>query len=66
MPTAARAIHGAIQSAPEIVPWPSAPMSEFLSQLEPGQKIAPPDVLFAKIADEQIAEWRERFRGTGA
>jgi methionyl-tRNA synthetase len=66
MPTAARAIHGAIQSAPEIVPWPSAPMSEFLSQLEPGQKIAPPDVLFAKIADEQIAEWRERFRGTDA
>ncbi|MBS0472067.1 MAG: methionine--tRNA ligase [Proteobacteria bacterium] len=65
MPTAARAIHHAIQNAPEIIPWPSKPMAEFLGQLEPGQKIAPPDVLFAKIADEQVAEWRARFSGTG-
>ena len=66
MPTAARAIHHAIQEAPEIIPWPDEPMAQFLGQLEPGQKIAPPDVLFAKITEEQIAEWRVRFGGTGA
>jgi methionyl-tRNA synthetase len=65
MPTAARAIHHAIQQAPEIIPWPDEPMAEFLDQLEAGQKIGPPDVLFAKITDEQIAEWRLRFGGTG-
>ncbi|HJW40863.1 MAG TPA: methionine--tRNA ligase [Rhizomicrobium sp.] len=64
MPTFARKIHEAIQTAPEIIPWPDGPMWDFLSQLEPGHKIAPPDVLFAKITDEQIEEWRMRFRGT--
>src|SRR3569832_1564275 len=64
MPTAARAIHTAIQEAPEIIPWPDEPMAEFLSQLEPGQAINPPEVLFAKITDEQVAEWRARFSGT--
>ncbi len=66
MPTAARAIHHAIQAAPEIIPWPSEAMAEFLDQLEPGQTINPPDVLFAKITDEQIGEWQVRFGGTGA
>jgi methionyl-tRNA synthetase len=65
MPTAARAIHHAIQMAPEVIPWPSEPMAEFLDRLEPGQPINPPDVLFAKITDEQIEEWRARFGGTG-
>ncbi|HEY4941770.1 MAG TPA: methionine--tRNA ligase [Rhizomicrobium sp.] len=61
MPTAARAIHYAIQDAPQIIPWPDEPMAEFLDQLAAGQKINPPDVLFAKITEEQIAEWRLRF-----
>jgi methionyl-tRNA synthetase len=38
-------------------------MARFLDQLEPGQKINPPDVLFAKIGDEQVAEWKQRFGG---
>ena len=64
MPTVGRAVHEAIQSAPEIIPWPIEPMAEYLDQLEAGQPInAPPDVLFAKIADEQIAEWKARFGG---
>jgi len=66
MPTAARAIHHAIQSAPEVIPWPDEPAAEFLDQLEAGQNINPPDVLFAKITDEQIAEWQVRFGGTGS
>jgi methionyl-tRNA synthetase len=66
IPTAARAIHHAIQPSPDIIPWPDEPMSEFLDQLEPGQPIAAPDVLFAKITDEQITEWKTRFGGEDA
>ncbi len=66
MPRMARHIHEAIQSAPEVIPWTDAPMARFLDELEPGQKIDPPAVLFAKITEEQIAEWRARFGGTAA
>ncbi|MEI9992068.1 MAG: methionine--tRNA ligase [Rhizomicrobium sp.] len=64
MPTIARHIHQAIMAAPPIVPWPDEPMARFLGQLEPGQPIDPPPVLFAKITDEQVAQWRARFGGT--
>jgi len=63
IPTAARAIHEAIQPAPEIIPWPEGSMWDFLNQLEPGQAISPPPVLFAKIADEQVEAWKARFGG---
>jgi len=66
IPTAARAINGAIQEAPEIIPWPDEPMAEFLDQLEHGIPIRAPEVLFAKITDEQIADWRVRFGGKSA
>ncbi len=64
IPSSAKKIHEAIQTAPAIIPWPSAPMVKELDQLEAGQAIAPPDVLFAKITEEQIAEWKQRFGGT--
>jgi methionyl-tRNA synthetase len=60
----ARAIHDVIQDSPPVIPWPDEPMAQFLDQLEPGQKINPPEVLFAKITEEQVAEWRVRFGGT--
>jgi methionyl-tRNA synthetase len=41
-------------------------MAEFLDDLDPEQPINPPDVLFAKITDEQIAEWTVRFGGSEA
>ena len=63
IPAAARAIHDAIQPAPDIIPWPDGAMAEFLDQLTPGQPVAVPPVLFAKITDEQIAEWTARFGG---
>jgi methionyl-tRNA synthetase len=63
MPTAARKIHEAIQPAPEIIPWPDGKMAVFLDHLEAGQPIGTPDVLFAKITDEQIEEWKLRFGG---
>jgi methionyl-tRNA synthetase len=34
-----------------------------LDGLTPGKPIKPPQVLFAKITDEQIAEWEKRFGG---
>jgi methionyl-tRNA synthetase len=40
-------------------------MTEALDELEPGQTIHPPEVLFAKITDEQVAEWKVRFGGAG-
>ncbi|MDE2133951.1 MAG: methionine--tRNA ligase [Alphaproteobacteria bacterium] len=63
IPTAARAIHEAIQPAPKVIPWPGEPMAEFLDALEAGQQIHAPDVLFAKVTDEQVVEWKVRFGG---
>jgi methionyl-tRNA synthetase len=39
-------------------------MAEELDQLEAGQAIAAPDVLFVKISEEQVAEWTARFGGS--
>ena len=51
--------------APPIIPWPGEKMAEFLDQLEAGMAIAVPDLLFAKISDEQIGDWKARFGGEG-
>jgi methionyl-tRNA synthetase len=67
MPDSAMAIHRTIQPVAgggSMIPWPSAPMAEELDQLAAGQIITPADVLFAKIAEEQVAEWKLRFGGT--
>ena len=63
IPSYARLIHESIMPAPEIIPWPEDPMAKFLDQLPTGREIQPPAVLFAKIADEQIEEWKARFGG---
>jgi methionyl-tRNA synthetase len=66
MPTVARTIHESIQpvaGAADVIPWPSGPMAEELDQLESGQPIRAPEVLFNKITDEQIVAWTERFGG---
>jgi methionyl-tRNA synthetase len=64
IPAAARNIHQAVMEAPKLIPWPDEPMAQFLDGLDPGQEVRPPDMLFAKIADEQIAAWETRFGGT--
>ncbi len=66
IPTAAKVIHEAIQPAPDIIPWPDEAMAKYLDQLEPGLPIHAPDVLFAKITEEQVAEWKVRFGGEEA
>jgi methionyl-tRNA synthetase len=63
IPASARAIHEAIQPAPAIIPWPDQPMAEFLDDLDYGMQVRAPDVLFAKVTDEQVAEWKARFGG---
>jgi len=63
IPAAACSVHDAIMPAPEVIPWPDGPMAGFLDQLEVGQAIRPPDVLFAKVTEEQLAEWKVRFGG---
>jgi len=69
MPVMAKKIHEAIQPIAgdgAIIPWPDQPMVEALNDLEPGQTIHPPEVLFAKITDEQVAEWKVRFGGSAS
>jgi methionyl-tRNA synthetase len=63
IPESARKIHAAVMEAPDLIPWPDESMAEFLDGLTPGQPIHPPDVLFAKISDDQIAAWEARFGG---
>ena len=63
IPAAARAVHDSIMPAPEIIPWPQGPMAKFLDQLDADQPITPPAVLFAKVTEEQSAEWKSRFGG---
>jgi methionyl-tRNA synthetase len=66
MPTIARKMHEAIMPAPAIIPWPDAKMAEFLDELDAGHAIGTPDVLFAKITDEQVEMWKLRFGGQEA
>ncbi|MEL6782078.1 MAG: class I tRNA ligase family protein, partial [Pseudomonadota bacterium] len=43
--------------------WPLASDDGLLDALPRGHTIAPPDVLFQKIEDEQVAAWTEQFGG---
>ena len=68
MPEMAKKIHEAIQPVGyrqwRSIPWVRMNMAEELDELEAGQPINPPDVLFAKITDEQVAELKMRFGGS--
>jgi methionyl-tRNA synthetase len=63
IPAIARKMHEAILPAPEIISWPHERMHEYLDQLEAGLPVRAPDVLIAKITDEQVSEWQHRFAG---
>ena len=43
--------------------WPAQDGTGLLTALEPGRPIQAPEVLFRKVEDAQVAEWRERFGG---
>jgi methionyl-tRNA synthetase len=46
--------------------WPSLDDEGALGLLEPGRRIQAPEVLFRKVEEAQVAEWRERFGGPDA
>jgi methionyl-tRNA synthetase len=69
VPSLAWKIHEIIQPVAygyNYIPFPDVPMAEALDELEPGQPITSPDVLVAKITEEQVAEWKARFGGVSA
>jgi methionyl-tRNA synthetase len=43
--------------------WPSLDGSRVLDILPPGRAVKAPEVMFKKIEDTQVVEWRERFGG---
>jgi methionyl-tRNA synthetase len=43
--------------------WPHLDGSPVLDALPPGRAVKAPDVLFRKVEDAQVGEWRERFGG---
>jgi methionyl-tRNA synthetase len=68
MPSFARTIHECIQPVGYrggVIPFPDAPMAQALDELTPGQTIRAPEVLVAKITEEQVAELKARFGGGG-
>ena len=61
IPSTAAQMMEAMQASND--PWPSD-VAEALSHLTAGHEFSVPDVLFAKITDEQREEWQDRFAGT--
>ncbi|WP_300014530.1 methionine--tRNA ligase [uncultured Roseobacter sp.] len=60
LPDASTKILGSLKIKEAI--WPKD-QSVFLSQLAKGHAFEVPDVLFAKVTDEQCDEWKARFSG---
>jgi methionyl-tRNA synthetase len=46
--------------------WPDLTGEGLLAALPPGRTVKAPDVLFAKVDEDQVAAWRERFGGPEA
>lgn len=63
IPFAAETIAGGVGEAFP-AQWPDA--AKALDILPPGRAVKAPEVLFRKIEDTQVAEWRERFGGPAA
>ena len=61
IPSTAARMMEAMQTSDDT--WPSD-VAEALSHLSAGHEFSVPDVLFAKITDEQREEWQDRFEGT--
>ncbi|HBH90460.1 methionine--tRNA ligase [Ponticaulis sp.] len=63
IPTAAAKILDALGIPEENRKMPNPDDENLLDALPHGLEISPPDVLFSKIEDAQVAEWTERFGG---
>ena len=60
IPDAAASMHKNMGTSPE---WP-VDVNAALHALPPGHTFTVPEVLFAKITDESVADWEVRFSGT--
>ena len=63
IPGAAKTILDAVGVAEDQRDWPAASGAALLDALPRGQAFSVPDVLFAKIEYDQVAEWTQRFAG---
>ncbi|MBI1187023.1 MAG: methionine--tRNA ligase [Alphaproteobacteria bacterium] len=63
IPDAASAVLDALGIPKENRAWPNADDGGLLDAIPRGCAFTPPDVLFKKVEDEQIAEWSARFGG---
>lgn len=63
IPGAAKTILDAVGVPEDQRDWPQGSGAALLDALPRGQAFTVPDVLFAKIEDDQVAEWTERFGG---
>ena len=61
IPDASAAMRAAMQDSDDS--WPAS-VAEAVTRLQPGHAFAVPENLFAKITDEQRADWLARFAGT--
>lgn len=65
IPNAAKQILDALGIPEENRKFPEPNDENLLDALPHGMEISPPDVLFSKIEDSQVAEWTEKFGGEG-
>ncbi|MAP49092.1 MAG: methionine--tRNA ligase [Oceanicaulis sp.] len=63
IPAAAKTVLDAIGVPEDRRTWPTGSGAALLDALPRGLQFSVPDVLFAKIEDDQVAEWVERFGG---
>ncbi|WP_375548841.1 methionine--tRNA ligase [Oceanicaulis alexandrii] len=63
IPDAAKTVLDAIGVPEDRRTWPTGSGAALLDALPRGLQFSVPDVLFAKIEDDQVAEWSERFGG---
>ena len=66
IPETAERVHKAVTGFDGLLPWPDEGAGAFLQLLKPGKSFEVPDVLFAKLTDDQIGEFEARFGGEEA
>ena len=66
IPEAAGKIMDGLGLTPEERRWPQKPIAEELATLAAGRTFKTPDLLFRRIAPEEVAAWKARFDGASA
>jgi methionyl-tRNA synthetase len=66
MPQTAAIIAGAFGVDGATLKWPNGSAKTLLGRISHGTRVTPPDVLFRKIEDADVAAWKERFGGPAA